>query len=1255
MNLLEFEPPTSAPTHHPEDTAKIASLATSVETLRSQVDSLTAERRALKNFAKTQQVQNQHQQESSNMQERIGNQLKASEEHKQTLAKQLEEAEAQHKAQAMQLNEKVEGMAKENEVMKVQIDVLNNSLRDAHSSASSNDALMGEGYEEVSKELEALKHGVEERVKTAVEKVQKEERVKGAREWGARLKAVKELAAKETEELKALLSAAQASSAAAQSAVDSGSLSAVKKELAEMEAQYFEAAAAQQDLQADKEELEGKLRSLEGESGEVEGERIAALEQQMVGAAAHAKQQEAIGNTMKKQLLAEVDELKAALADTSKADQIAALEQQLSGGAKQQEAAVDSLNQQLASLRQKLALAASDSTAADQIAALEQQMAGAATRSTQQEAAYEEHKKQLADAKQQLAAAAADTSVADKIAALNQQLTDAQQQLAAAAADTSVVDQMSALQSDLHSKEERLAAAAASSDSLTAQLESSASDLFALRAELDASVTNAAALEQQFLGAESEISSVKKQLVDNNSSLNEKMAVALQDCADATNKATQAESKFSEMYASFTQLQLKHAQLLRDYETSSSGSTTNSRQLEEARKMVSILTGKAQDAEETNLALKAQLDQASQENEALANRLERARAESAVKEVAKLRGSITQLDGAEPPSSVGSAKTNLSSQLENVALASMTEEIERVVSRMEKRIASEMAAKLDSPALFSPVMQKLDALMKISSPAPFLDPVLSRLDDMYKVQTEMTPTKLAPAFDGEVEALKRDVAELTKELAGARAVADKSAEVASELQASVETVARMEAELKASGERLATSAETVARMETEMAAMEGARAGADKSVEVASELQASAEAVARMELLVKASGEKLAASAETVARLETEMAAMEAEMTTMAEEMMALKVEPSAASDEQGSQLLKEELEREKADKKAVKKAAKKLQQDVKHLQEELTGLKERWPEVAEAEKQRADPCCDTCSPDLFLPENAKNVQEQPDVKVAQKMAVVGGGAGGGGEVFKPVEQQALPSTPERQVMARKMFEDERKAMMQKAKTAKLEKAKREREERRREEAGEQEREEDRKPAAVEEVAAEKVAGAAGVIAAGVEWKEESETHPLPPFGLDSPVISHLLASWTTDAQKIQYLRLYLQCLTDYSKQVPATFPKGLTLLGLNEEVKDGFLTLVMPMLLGRTDGIKVKVYSRVGEATEDGGGGGGREGEVIYDLRLKILRSVGRAVGGGGELGKEGKESGFQDDRRASGGGLKDRIQMRLNQQRNS
>ena len=38
----------------------------------------------------------------------------------------------------------------------------------------------------------------------------------------------------------------------------------------------------------------------------------------------------------------------------------------------------------------------------------------------------------------------------------------------------------------------------------------------------------------------------------------------------------------------------------------------------------------------------------------------------------------------------------------------------------------------------------------------------------------------------------------------------------------------------------------------------------------------------------------------------------------------------------------------------------------------------------------------------------------------------------------------------------------------------------------------------------------------------GGDWEEVVEEHPVPPFGIQSPVIQHLLSSWTQDAQKLR-------------------------------------------------------------------------------------------------------------------------------------
>jgi hypothetical protein len=863
-------------------------------------------------------------------------------------------------------------------------------------------------------------------------------------------------------------------------------------------------------------------------------------------------------------------------------------------------------------------------------------------------------------------------------------------------------------------------------EELKGKLEESSSDLFSMQEKFDedrkALEVDNNVLKQQYDGAEDAIKKLKI-------AMDEKMGVALQECADMTVQATQAEKRISEMYEDnanktnmFNHLQKQHEQLLRDYEVSNSGSTSHIRQLEEARKMVTILTGKAQDSEETNLALKAQLDQASQENSALAARLERARAESAVKEVAKARGSVTQLSQDGPSSVVGSeVKSNLSETMENVALSSMAEEIEKVVERMEKRIAAEMSAKLENPTLFSPVLQKLDALMKISSPAPVvpppvvnLDSVMSKLDDIAKLHSpvltklddisrvQMTPTKLAHEFDSSL---------LDKEIGALK----------QQLETKVKEGVQTRADLQS--------------VKQELQAKEQELAGLQSVKQELQELQAKEQELAGLQSMkqqLQAKEQELVGLNSMLAGMEEEMAEQSKNLKLKEEELLELREKSAGGAATSGAspsgtesgdvKLLKEELEREKADKKALKKAAKQLQLNVKHLQDELAGLKERWPEVAEAEASK-DPCCNTCSPDLFLPTYApqQEVVAAKQEAVAAKQEVVKENADNvvKAEFAPPAPEPVRVSTDERKDMARKKFEEERKAMMMKAKNAKLEKARKDREEELADEARargedavepeerkpapapapapapeeevEEEEEVERKPAAIAEHPAASMAAPptppTGSVGAD-RWKEETDDHPLPNYGLDSPVISHLLASWTTDVQKIQYLRLYLQCLTDYSKEVPTTFPKGLTLLGLNEEVKDGFLTLVMPMLQGRTDGITVKVYSRIGEATADAGSGGDGSrngGDVIYDLRLKIFRPVAAApqqpgIGGGsakpaaGEAAGQKVEpdggsaaaattttttsaagSGFVDSRRASGGDLKDRIAQRLNQQRDS
>lgn len=224
---------------------------------------------------------------------------------------------------------------------------------------------------------------------------------------------------------------------------------------------------------------------------------------------------------------------------------------------------------------------------------------------------------------------------------------------------------------------------------------------------------------------------------------------------------------------------------------------------------------------------------------------------------------------------------------------------------------------------------------------------------------------------------------------------------------------------------------------------------------------------------------------------------------------------------------MKEDLAKERSEKKAIRKAAKGLQATVLKLEGELNGLKEQQAEIARAT------------------EKAKKMDVEKAAKKAikeEKKASIPKGEPGNSEPNTQELSKTDSSKPPSHVKSENC-DDSCTSCVGDNKFL--------------------------------------PSGIPPSPASNGGWVKEVDNHPLPPFGLDSPVISHLLNSWTNDSQKVQYLKMYLQCLTDYSRPIPPTFPKGLTLLGMSKEVKDGFLTLVVPMLSGREDGITVEIYSR--------------------------------------------------------------------------
>lgn len=95
------------------------------------------------------------------------------------------------------------------------------------------------------------------------------------------------------------------------------------------------------------------------------------------------------------------------------------------------------------------------------------------------------------------------------------------------------------------------------------------------------------------------------------------------------------------------------------------------------------------------------------------------------------------------------------------------------------------------------------------------------------------------------------------------------------------------------------------------------------------------------------------------------------------------------------------------------------------------------------------------------------------------------------------------------------------------------------------------------------------------------EWQEDTTRHPTPPFDITSPEITYLLQQWSQNSKKLQYLKLWMQkVLSGQIFSLLTEFPNGLELPKLRPEIRDGFLTLVVPLLRRQTD-IHVIVHIR--------------------------------------------------------------------------
>lgn len=93
-------------------------------------------------------------------------------------------------------------------------------------------------------------------------------------------------------------------------------------------------------------------------------------------------------------------------------------------------------------------------------------------------------------------------------------------------------------------------------------------------------------------------------------------------------------------------------------------------------------------------------------------------------------------------------------------------------------------------------------------------------------------------------------------------------------------------------------------------------------------------------------------------------------------------------------------------------------------------------------------------------------------------------------------------------------------------------------------------------------------------------WQEELVRHPTPHFDLDSPEVLYVLQSWTRNVKKLQFLRMWFAQIVATRGNLPQDLPLRIELPRLLPEIRDGFLTLVVPLLRKQTRR-DIHVYAR--------------------------------------------------------------------------
>ncbi len=132
------------------------------------------------------------------------------------------------------------------------------------------------------------------------------------------------------------------------------------------------------------------------------------------------------------------------------------------------------------------------------------------------------------------------------------------------------------------------------------------------------------------------------------------------------------------------------------------------------------------------------------------------------------------------------------------------------------------------------------------------------------------------------------------------------------------------------------------------------------------------------------------------------------------------------------------------------------------------------------------------------------------------------------------------------------------------------------------------------------------------------EWvvQEQLSTINDLPIQLDmnSSLISQLLSEWSSDANKHIYIRNWIECVHGESGVLPDAFPKGLQIVSLSPLLKEGFLKLLIPVVLEKKNKAHVvRIFLRRRLRDEQSHGGSGvlsaqPNYDMVYDLRIKVI-----------------------------------------------